>query len=115
MDGATSPNWMSSMNNPWLQLSLADYEGHMSSPEVQQLAALSDLFAEALAICRPASLAVVGVAGGNGLDRIDGYITKHILESSCVRSFSNSSSVANPSTAAAKSFLGFMGFPSGAE
>jgi len=66
------------MPNPWLSVPLADYEGHMSSAEVQQLAALSDLFAEALALCRPASVAVLGVAGGNGLDRIDAKLTQRV-------------------------------------
>jgi SAM-dependent methyltransferase len=67
------------MSNPWLTLPLDDYEGHMNSPEVQQLAALSDLFAEALALRSPASVAILGVAGGNGLDRIDTKITKRIV------------------------------------
>jgi hypothetical protein len=64
------------MANPWLSVSLADYEGHMNSVEVQQLGALSDLFAEALAFCRPRSVAILGIAGGNGLDHIDPSITK---------------------------------------
>ena len=59
------------MPNPFLAVPLADYEGHMRSAAVQQFAPLSDLFAEALAFCRPASVAVLGIAGGNGLDRID--------------------------------------------
>jgi hypothetical protein len=67
------------MPNPWLDVPLADYEGHMSAPEVQQLSALSDLFADALAFCCPASLAILGVAGGNGLDRIDLAVTTRIL------------------------------------
>jgi hypothetical protein len=67
------------MKNPWLNVPLADYEGHMSSAHVQQLGALSDLFAEALAICRPESVAVLGIAGGNGLDRIDTKTTGRIV------------------------------------
>jgi hypothetical protein len=59
------------MLNPWLDVPLADYEGHMSVPELQQLGALSDLFADALAFGRSTSVAILGVAGGNGLDRID--------------------------------------------
>lgn len=64
--------------NPWLQVPLKDYEGHMQSPEVGQLDALADLFAEALARCRPRSVAILGIAGGNGLDRIDPAITERI-------------------------------------
>ena len=67
------------MTNPWLSVPLADYEGHMASSEVQQLGALADLFAEALAYCRPASVAVLGVAGGNGLDRIDSTVTRRVV------------------------------------
>lgn len=51
----------------------------MNSPEVGQLLVLAKLFAEALAIRRPGSVAVLGVAGGNGLDRIDGEITKRVV------------------------------------
>ena len=65
--------------NPWLDIPLADYEGHMDSVEVQQLGVLSDLFAEALAVRRPASVAILGVAGGNGLERIDGDTTVRVI------------------------------------
>jgi hypothetical protein len=67
------------MSNPWLGVPLSDYEGHMSSLEVQQLRALSDLFAETLTYCHPASVAILAVAGANGLDRIDSKITKRIV------------------------------------
>jgi hypothetical protein len=58
------------MSNPWLNVPLADYEGHMSAPGVQQLAILSDLFAESVTLRKPASIAILGIAGGNGLDRL---------------------------------------------
>jgi len=67
------------MENPWLKIPLEDYEGHMTAPGVQQLDALSDLFAEALEYCRPESVAVLGIAGGNGLERIDRTITKRVV------------------------------------
>jgi len=51
----------------------------MASPEVGQLKALSDLFAEALAIRRPESVAILGVAGGNGLEHIDPSITSRVV------------------------------------
>lgn len=51
----------------------------MNAPAVDQLAALSALFGEALALRRPASVAVLGVAGGNGLERIDPAQTKRIV------------------------------------
>jgi hypothetical protein len=71
------------MSSPWLEVPLEDYEGHMLAPEVAQLPVLADLFAEALALRRPASLAVLGVAGGNGLDRIDPALTKRVVGIDC--------------------------------
>jgi hypothetical protein len=67
------------MPNPWLAIPLADYEGHMASAAVQQTEALSDLFAQALALRQPASVAVLGVAGGNGLERIDNAKTQRVV------------------------------------
>jgi len=67
------------MPNPWLNIPLADYEGHMRSDEVQQLDALSELFAAALERCQPISVAVLGVGGGNGLDRIDSSVTRRVV------------------------------------
>lgn len=67
------------MEQPWLQVTLRDYEGHMGAAGVDQLAPLADLFAEALAFCQPRSVAVVGVAGGNGLERIDPHVTNRVL------------------------------------
>jgi len=56
------------MSNAWTSIPLADYEGHMGA--VQQLSALSELFARAVDICRPDSVAVLGIAGGNGLEHV---------------------------------------------
>ena len=67
------------MPNPWLAISLEDYEGHMGSDDVRQLEPLSDLFRRALDLCRPESVAVLGIAGGNGLERVDSTITKRIV------------------------------------
>jgi hypothetical protein len=51
------------MSNPWLGLPLGDYEGHMQSPGVGQLAVLSDLFREVLTMRSPQSVAILGIAG----------------------------------------------------
>ena len=66
-------------NNPWLRIPVADYEGHMRSAGVQQLDALADLFGEALAICRPRSVAILGVAGGNGLEHVDAAAARRVV------------------------------------
>jgi hypothetical protein len=67
------------MSNPWLSVPLDDYEGHMSSAGVDQLRPLAELFKCALEHCRPASVAVLGVAGGNGLEQIDTAVTRRIV------------------------------------
>ncbi len=67
------------MSNPWLTVPLEDYEGHMGSTGVQQLTALAELFKCALDRCLPESVAVLGVAGGNGLEEIDCAVTKRIV------------------------------------
>ena len=67
------------MSNPWLSVPLAEYEQHMNSAEVRQLSALSELFAEAITRCRPSSIAVLGIAGGNGLEHIDSSVTTRIV------------------------------------
>jgi len=65
--------------NPWLALPLEDYEGHMGSAAVDQLAPLAELFGEALARLRPRSVAVLGVAGGNGLEHVDSTLTTRVV------------------------------------
>ena len=65
--------------NPWLGVPLEDYEGHMGPAGVQQLSALADLFARALAVAKPESVAIPGIAGGNGLDRIDRTVTRRVV------------------------------------
>lgn len=67
------------MSNPWLAVPLSEYEQHMRSVGIQQSGALSDLFAEAIGFCRPFSIAVLGIAGGNGLDRIDSSVTTRVV------------------------------------
>ncbi len=67
------------MSNHWLNIPLEDYEGHMSHKNVQQLDALAALFKNALAICRPENISIVGIAGGNGIDQIDHETTKRIV------------------------------------
>ena len=58
---------------------LADYEQHMSSANVRQLGPLAELFAEVVALCNPSSIAILGIGGGNGLDRIPPSGTSRIV------------------------------------
>ena len=57
------------MNNPWLEIPLSDYESHMSLATVAQAEFLAAQFSDALHQFLPASVAVIGCAGGNGFDR----------------------------------------------
>jgi ubiquinone/menaquinone biosynthesis C-methylase UbiE len=68
MDGAspTSPG----ARNPWLDIPLEAYEGHVALPIVGQAQLLADLFEEALRAHAPRSVAMLGCAGGNGFERI---------------------------------------------
>ena len=56
--------------SPWHSVPAADYEGHMASPQVGQLQFLSRVFADALAEFRPAAVAVLGCATGNGFEHL---------------------------------------------
>ena len=56
--------------NPWLNIPLEDYEGHMSLPTVAQAQMIADQLDRAIARWAPTSIAVLGCAGGNGLERI---------------------------------------------
>lgn len=58
------------MRNPWLEIPLEDYEGHMSLPSVGQAKMLADHFESLIRQHSPASVALIGCAGGNGLERI---------------------------------------------
>jgi trans-aconitate methyltransferase len=63
------------MQSPWLTIPLADYEAHMSLPVVGQSQMLAEQLAKLIAQHAPTSVAVIGCAGGNGLEG---------LESTCV-------------------------------
>jgi hypothetical protein len=51
----------------------------MGPEGVRQLTILAELFKSALDRCRPESVAVLGVAGGNGLEQTDCAATKRIV------------------------------------
>lgn len=51
----------------------------MNLPEVAQAQALSELFGAALASVRPQSVALIGCAGGNGLEQVDRAVTSRIV------------------------------------
>ncbi|MBN2341935.1 MAG: class I SAM-dependent methyltransferase [Deltaproteobacteria bacterium] len=62
---------MTVRDNPWKSISPEDYEGHMSSPAVNQLGFLSDCFRRCLQTYSPRNVAVIGCGTGNGLEHIE--------------------------------------------
>ncbi len=70
---------MRASRNPWLEIPLADYERHMSAPAVAQAEMLADVLRGLAERYRPRSLAVLGTAGGNGLDGIDPRVTERVV------------------------------------
>jgi SAM-dependent methyltransferase len=67
------------VQSPWLQIPLADYEAHMAASNVNQASLLAEVFSTVLRRYRPASVAVIGCAGGNGFDRIDPGTTTRVV------------------------------------
>ena len=87
------------MSSPWLFLPLEDYEGHIASPGVQPLSVLAELFKRALDYCLPESVAVLGVAGGNGLEQVDYTATERVpdtLPQKCQKEIPEKSDFAFP-------------------
>lgn len=67
------------MSNPWLNVPLDDYEDHMSLPAVGQAQMIAEQLDRALERWAPTSIAVIGCAGGNGLENIVGKTVQHIV------------------------------------
>ena len=65
--------------NPWLGIRLDDYEAHMAMPEIAQAQMLARLLAQSVDESASASVAMLGVAGGNGLEALDPRIVKRVV------------------------------------
>ena len=59
------------MNNPWEEISLQDYESHMSLDSVKQLQAMNVIMKNQFDDYPVKTAMVLGVAGGNGLEHVD--------------------------------------------
>jgi len=66
------------MTNPWLQIPASDYEGHMSSPGVDQHSFLAQIFKKSLENHESSSIALLGCATGNGLEFVDKDATRRV-------------------------------------
>ena len=58
------------MGNPWEDISLDDYEKHMSLDSVRQLQAMNSIMREQFEAYDVETAAVLGIAGGNGLEHV---------------------------------------------
>jgi len=67
------------MVNPWLQIPLSDYEAHMSLPQVRQAQLLSSVLGSALDAYTPQAIALLGCAGGNGLEQVEGRLISRVV------------------------------------
>ncbi len=58
------------MKNPWEEISLSDYENHMKLDSVMQLQAMNEMMRGQFNTYPISSVAIFGIAGGNGLEHI---------------------------------------------
>lgn len=58
------------MSNPWEEISLSDYENHMSLESVYQLQVLNKMMGEQVEAYDIDTVMILGIAGGNGLEHI---------------------------------------------
>jgi trans-aconitate methyltransferase len=65
--------------SPWLDIPLADYEGHMALPEIAQARMLADELEIAVRQHAPSSVAIIGCSGGNGFERLIGTTVERVV------------------------------------
>jgi hypothetical protein len=66
-------------SSPWLTIPLEDYEAHMALPAVGQAQMLAEQLAILIERHAPASVAVMGCAGGNGLERFESTCVQRVV------------------------------------
>jgi ubiquinone/menaquinone biosynthesis C-methylase UbiE len=66
-------------SSPWLTIPLEDYEAHMALPAVGQAQMLAEQLAKLIERHAPASVAVMGCAGGNGLERFESTCVQRVV------------------------------------
>ena len=67
------------MVSPWREIPIGDYEGHMALGSVGQAQMLSRVLRGTLSEYRPGSLAILGAAGGNGLEGVDPAVVRRMV------------------------------------
>ena len=58
------------MKNPWNNINLNDYENHMKLESVMQLQSMNEIMSDQFSRCTSATVMILGIAGGNGLNHI---------------------------------------------
>ena len=58
------------MKNPWVEISLSDYESHMKLDSVMQLQTMNEMMKDQLNTYPISSIMILGIAGGNGLEHV---------------------------------------------
>lgn len=66
------------MKNPWLEISLNDYENHMRHESIMQLQAMSTMMKRQFYQYPTNIIMILGIAGGNGLEHIETGRTQKI-------------------------------------
>ena len=67
------------MTPPRREIPISDYEAHMALPSIGQGQLLSTTLQQVVSAFRPRSLAVLGAAGGNGLDALDPVVVRRVV------------------------------------
>jgi hypothetical protein len=67
------------MTYPWLEIPISEYEAHMESPSVGQAQLLAATLQRVVSTFQPGTLAILGAAGGNGLERVDPAIVRRVV------------------------------------
>jgi len=67
------------LSNPWFTLPLAEYEAHMALPSIGQAQLIAGLLERLVQALSPTSVAVLGCAGGNGLERLVGTSIERVV------------------------------------
>lgn len=65
--------------NPWTVVPAADYERHMGTEGVDQLAPLSAIFQEVYLAVQPDRVLLLGCATGNGLEHVNPAVTQNVV------------------------------------
>jgi len=73
--------------NPWKTIPVADYNGHMNHPEVNQQKFLADFFEQSINSVKANSVLLAGCATGNGLDRLAGKDVEQVVAMDINRAF----------------------------